>query len=64
MTFTLAEILKPEHEYLFVFDTEGPTHSLGRGHFLERRVSFYVDSNGVIRNWRTIRERKRKMRIV
>jgi len=63
-TFTLAQILKLEHEYLFVFDSDGPTHSLGRGHYVERRVSFYIDSSGKVRNWRSTRERIRKMRIV
>ena len=63
-TRTLAQLLKPKHWYLFVFDSEGPTHSIGRGHYFERRVSFSVDSAGQISNWTNTRKRMRKMRLV
>jgi len=63
-TMTLAQLLKPDHWYLFVFDSEGPTHSLGRKHYAERRVSFFLDSSRQVRNWQSVRKRKRKMRIV
>ncbi len=63
-SMTLSQLLKPDYWYLFVFDSEGPTHSLGRGHYLERRVSFYLDANGQVQNWHSVRHRKKKMRIV
>ncbi len=63
-SMTLSQLLKPDHWYLFVFDSEGPTHSLGRGHYLERRVSFFLDANRQVQSWQSVRHRKKKMRIV
>lgn len=63
-SMTLAQLLKADHWYLFVFDSEGPTHSLGRRHYIQRRVSFLLDSSGNVQNWQSVRRRMRKMRIV
>lgn len=61
---TVAQLLKADHWYLFMFDSEGPTHSLGRRHYIQRRVSFLLDSSGNVLNWQSVRRRIRKMRIV
>ena len=63
-TRTLAQLLKPEHWYLFIYDTEGSTHSLGRRHYVERRVGFYLDSTGQVLHWSNTRKRLKKMKIV
>jgi hypothetical protein len=61
---TVAQLLKADHWYLFVFDTEGPTHTVGRSHYIERRVSFYVDFQGEVQHWQSVRRRMKKPRIV
>lgn len=63
-SMTLAQLLKPGHWYLFVFDSEGPTHSIGRGHYAKRRAWFYLDPQGVVKHWGSVRRRLKKMRIV
>ncbi len=63
-SMTLAQLLKPGHWYLFVFDSEGPTHSIGRGHYAERRAWFYLDPQGEVKHWGSVRRRLKKMRIV
>ena len=63
-TMTLAQLFKPDHWYLFVFDNGGPTHSLGRRHYVQRRVSFLIDSNGNVQHWLSVRRRMRNMGIV
>lgn len=49
-TMTLAQLLKPKHWYLFVFDSEGPTHAIGREHYAERRAWFYLDPQGDVKH--------------
>lgn len=63
-SMTLAQLLKPGHWYLFIFDSEGPTHSIGRGHYTERRAWFYLDPQGEVKHWGSVRRRLKKMRIV
>lgn len=63
-SMTLVQLLKPGHWYLFVLDSEGPTHTIGRGHYTERRVSFYLDAQRQVLKWSNTRKRLKKMRIV
>ena len=63
-SMTLVQLLKPGHWYLFVFDSEGPTQTIGRGHYAERHVSFYLDPQRQVLHWSNTRKRVKKMRIV
>jgi len=63
-SMTLTQLLKPGHWYLFIFDSEGPTHTIGRGHYAERRAWFYLDPQGGVKHWGSVRRRLKKMRIV
>lgn len=63
-SMTLAQLLKPGHWYLFLFDRDGPTHTIPRSRDLQRRVSFYLDNAGNVVHWKSIRTRVKRMRIV
>lgn len=63
-SMTLAQLLKPDHWYLFLFDRDGPTHTVPKRHDIQRRVSFYLDSAGQVQHWKNVRRRVKKMRIV
>jgi hypothetical protein len=63
-SMTLEQLLKLNHWYLFLFDRDGPTHTIPRSHDIQRRVSFYLDSAGQVQHWRSLRRRVKKMRIV
>ena len=63
-SMTLAQLLKPGHWYLFIFDRDGPTHTVPKHHDIQRRVSFYLDSAGQVQHWQNVRRRVKKMRIV
>lgn len=62
-TKTVVEILKPDHWYMYAYDTEG-SRSRGWKSMIERRVTFRLDSTGTIRNWQSTRQKIRKTRIV
>ncbi|MBK8498373.1 MAG: hypothetical protein IPL52_06035 [Flavobacteriales bacterium] len=63
-TRTLAQLLKPGHWYLFVFDVDGRHWSDGGRYNVERRVLFRIDDLGEVQDWQSTRKRVRKMRIV